>query len=195
MPCTISFALLRSVWSVVTSLLIFFPVCARAIVMSAAGPSSSNYSQSASSFVLTESVGDLFAAADGGPKPISLAHCVSQCLTMSKGIATTFKSKYGRVDELKRQNALVGQVAVLEDQGRFVYYLVTKPTYRDKPTYKTLESALRHMKQHMLDNDIKLLAIPTLGCGLDKLDWPKVRVLLHEVFGDTDFHIRMYSLM
>ena len=71
----------------------------------------------------------------------SLCHCVSECLKMGKGIAVLFKEKYGQVEYLKSQGVQTGGVAILDmtaSEGRYIYYLVTKPKYFDKPTYETL---------------------------------------------------------
>ena len=46
-----------------------------------------------------EKKGDLFSC----PETSSLAHCVSEDLVMSKGIATIFKNKFKGVDDLKKQ--------------------------------------------------------------------------------------------
>ncbi len=43
--------------------------------------------------------GDLFSAASN----VSLAHCVSRDMSMSKGIATLFRDKFGHINELKKQ--------------------------------------------------------------------------------------------
>lgn len=43
--------------------------------------------------------GDLFTT----PSNVSLAHCVSTDMVMSKGIAKIFRDRYKRVDELKAQ--------------------------------------------------------------------------------------------
>lgn len=52
------------------------------------------------------------------------AHCVSRDFHMGKGIATLFKQRYGRVEELLAQGKTVGQTAVLIRKGtpRYVYY-------------------------------------------------------------------------
>lgn len=52
---------------------------------------------------ITEVKGDLFDC----PGNYSLAHCVSQDLHMSKGIAAIFKEKFGGLDELRAQGWLV----------------------------------------------------------------------------------------
>lgn len=45
---------------------------------------------------------DLFAV----PSNVSLAHCVSQDLQMSKGIAKLFRDKFRQVDVLKKQSLI-----------------------------------------------------------------------------------------
>jgi hypothetical protein len=46
-----------------------------------------------------------------------------------------FKKRFGGIDELKRQQVEVGGLAVLQREGRFVYYLITKPKYWNKPRF------------------------------------------------------------
>jgi hypothetical protein len=113
-----------------------------------------------------------------------------------KGIATMFKSKFGRVDELKQQHASVGGMAVLYTQNpdRFIYYLVTKPFYYTKPTYQTLESSLNLMRDHMITHSVTRLSMPLIGCGLDKLEWDNVRTLIEKVFDGCNVHITVYRL-
>lgn len=132
--------------------------------------------------------GDLFTCA----KTMSMSHCVSEDLKMGKGIAVLFKKRFQRVDELKSQNAKTGQVAILEDGDRFIYYLVTKRRYFDKPTYKTLQSSLAAMRHHCLSNDVKEISMPQIGSGLDKLDWKRVQDLIANIFADTGIMITVY---
>jgi len=73
------------------------------------------------------------------------------------------------------QEKKVGECAVLGVEGRgFVYYLITKERYFQKPTYDSFKSALQDMKNHMVKYKMTALDIPKLGCGLDKLNWSKV---------------------
>jgi O-acetyl-ADP-ribose deacetylase (regulator of RNase III) len=132
--------------------------------------------------------GDLMQATD------SLCHCVSACLGMGKGIALAFRSNFGNVDKLKAQNIGVGGVAILPrpEENRFIYYLITKPRYSDKPTYDTLRASLKSMIAHMKQNTISSLSIPELGCGLDGLKWDNVFNMLCEEFGGTGINITVY---
>uniref|UniRef100_A0A182QLX2 Macro domain-containing protein n=1 Tax=Anopheles farauti TaxID=69004 RepID=A0A182QLX2_9DIPT len=138
--------------------------------------------------------GDLFAA----PKDHSMAHCVAADLKMGAGIAVRFKQLYGKVEELRAQNIGVGGVAVLADDGsqRFIYYLITKKTYNLKPTYDDLSRSLEAMKTHMASNGVQKLAIPRIGCGIDGLEWGKVKEILNKVFGaDGSFEIVVYNFV
>jgi len=101
---------------------------------------------------LNEVDGDLFSA----PKTHSLAHCVAADLGMGAGIAVKFKEVYGKVDELRVQKAVSGEVAVLKDDQRYIYYLVTKPQSWDKPTYDSLQASLEKMREHMVNTLINL---------------------------------------
>lgn len=99
-----------------------------------------------SNYKLVEVEGDLFSA----PKDYSLAHCVAADLGMGAGIAVKFKQIYGQLDKLRTQNAQTGGVAVLKDNKRFIYYLVTKDQSWNKPTYDSLRSSLNAMREHMV---------------------------------------------
>ena len=65
---------------------------------------------------------------------------------MSSGAAVDFKKKFGGLEELRRQSVGVGDVGVLRRDGRYVYYLVTKEKYHDKPSMSSLKAALVAMK-------------------------------------------------
>jgi hypothetical protein len=103
--------------------------------------------------------GDLFLC----PEDAALAHCVSQDLRMGKGIAVDFKRKFGKVQDLMDQNKVVGEVALLKHKERFVYYLVTKERYWNKPTYQTLTSSLEKMRDHAVNNGVKMICMPKIG--------------------------------
>ena len=139
-------------------------------------------------FKFFEIKGDLFTSKD------SLAHCVSADLKMGAGIAKEFRNLFKRVEELKRQHKKVGEVAVLRVRDRFIYYLITKEFYYKKPTLFTLKRSLEQMRDHAVEREIERIAMPTIGCGLDKLNWGDVKRTIHEVFKSTSIHITVYAL-
>ncbi|KAL8599054.1 hypothetical protein ACOMHN_006863 [Nucella lapillus] len=134
--------------------------------------------------------GDLFSC----PVSEALAHCVSQDLEMGTGIAVEFKNRFGGVPELKGQGKVVGKVAVLRREGRFVYYLVTKRRFDDRPTYKALRASLEAMKRHCHENQITRVSVPQIGCGIDGLEWEKVSEMLSHVFKDGTVTVTAYVL-
>jgi O-acetyl-ADP-ribose deacetylase (regulator of RNase III) len=141
-------------------------------------------------YIFEEIEGDLFSSTD------SICHCVSACLHMGKGIAPIFKERFKRVDELKRQNAKPGEMCSLyiPDEDRYIYYLVTKEKYYNKPTYTTLEGSLTEMRDHCFENGIRRLSMPLLGCGLDRLEWDQVKKIIHRLFEPIGMHITVYKL-
>ncbi|XP_028390691.1 ADP-ribose glycohydrolase OARD1-like [Dendronephthya gigantea] len=143
-----------------------------------------------SGFHYQEIKGDLFSCS----KDASLAHCISADVHMGKGIATIFKKMFGGVEELRSQGKKPGEVSILRREGRFIYYLVTKPRYFHKPTYDTLRSSLIAMKVHCKEHEVTTLAMPRIGCGLDRLDWGEVRKIIKETFQDTNIHLTIYAL-
>ncbi|KAJ8926789.1 hypothetical protein NQ314_020813 [Rhamnusium bicolor] len=141
--------------------------------------------ESASTLTFCEINEDLFNVSD----EFSLAHCVSEDMSMSAGIALRFSEKFGSKKALLQQRQAPGGLAVLFDNGRFIYYLVTKKSSSDKPSYENLQASLLKLRDHVLSYQVPKLAIPLLGCGLDGLSWPKVRSLVYSCFADIDMEL------
>lgn len=139
---------------------------------------------------ITEVKGNLF---DCDPTS-SLAHCVSRDLNMGRGIAPLFKEKFKRVNELIAQNKKIGECAILDDEKRFVYYLITKEKYYGKPSMETIKRSLCDMKAHCEANQVKKLAMPRIGCGLDRLSWKLVKALIAQIFNSSGIDITIYYL-
>lgn len=131
----------------------------------------------------------------------ALVHCISSDFAMGAGIAVTF-TRMGVKSQLEclyRKDFWEGNgyclftapVQTIYDQSvkRITFNLVTKQRYFHKPTYNTLKQALLDLKKQCIEKQIKHLAMPKIGCGLDKLAWSKVSAMIQEVFADTDFEI------
>jgi hypothetical protein len=142
---------------------------------------------------------DLFAPESPlrSPKePVVVAHCVSRCLHMGAGIALRFRQTFGRVNELHEQKAAVGGVAWLVDGPSnqvHIGYLVTKDRYWHLPTYAALEASLVSLREYCVKQRIWTVYMPPIGCGLDKLEWPRVSALLHAVL-DERFRVTVCDL-
>ena len=135
--------------------------------------------------------GDLFE--DSDPRS-SLAHCVSSDFKCGKGIATVFIKKFFGLRNLRGTNVQIGSVAVLKDGRRFIYNLITKETYKDRPTYKDLSHALIEMKHHAVNHGVQKISMPKIGCGLDQLEWQTVKNIIHSAFIGTNIKIFVFYL-
>ena len=140
--------------------------------------------------MITEVHGNLF----GAPPHVALAHCVSVDLRMGKGIALLFRERFGNIAALQEQKPTIGSTLVLQHPARPgpIFYLVTKARATGKPTYETMALALRSLRKAMELVGVHELAIPHIGCGLDRLEWPRVRGLLQSVFAGTGVQITAY---
>lgn len=81
--------------------------------------------------------------------------------------------------------ANVGQALLVDN----VFNLVTKARVFHKPTYESLYDTLLDMRVQCENLDISKLAIPLLGCGLDRLNWERVKDIIEDVFDSTDIEI------
>ncbi|XP_017843331.1 ADP-ribose glycohydrolase OARD1 [Drosophila busckii] len=142
-----------------------------------------------SGFSFNEVNGDLFSVS----AEYSMCHCVAADLRMGKGIAVKFRNKFGQVGVLQQQNVQPGGVGVIKHQQRFIYNLITKQSSWGKPTYALLHSSLLAMREHMLKNNVHKLAMPRIGCGLDGLNWTKVKDMLAEIFQAVNCELLVYN--
>lgn len=112
---------------------------------------------------------------------------------LSQLILLNFRDKFNASSILKQQKVKPGGVAVNKFGDRFIYNLVTKSLSYHKPTYQILSESLYAMRDHMLQHNVKYLAMPRIGSGLDGLVWEKVRDLIVETFENDDVEIMVYK--
>ena len=122
-----------------------------------------------------------------------LAHCISADFAMGKGIAVEFDKKFNLKSKLKKSHpnyliiwTQIGGDCIKEDK---VFNLITKGRFYEKPTLNNLKNSLKKMKSICLEENILKVAMPKIGCGLDRLNWKDVKQLLFETFQDTDIEI------
>lgn len=118
-----------------------------------------------------------------------LAHCISADFALGAGIAKAFDSVYNMRFKLFRHYPdyeYNGGDAILIDN---TFNLITKNKCWHKPTYDSLREALEMMREQLEFLDVTKLAMPKIGCGLDKLSWCQVYDIICEVFEDMDIEI------
>ena len=130
-------------------------------------------------------------------QPNSIGRCISADARMSKGFADFL---YHRIPGLRstcrKAKLLIGQVfSIWGSTGRrYIYNLVTKERFCDKPNLSTLSITLEPKKSHARTNGVSTIAIPKFDCGLDQMNWQKVVELLRDIFAYADVQLVVYTL-
>lgn len=123
------------------------------------------------------------------PQGYMLAHCVSGDFALGAGVAKQIDEAFNMRESLRR---IYGD-ELITGTGCYtamnVYNLVTKTRFWHKPTLDSVHEALVDMKSYAEEDGVKKIAMPRIGCGLDKLDWENVSQIIKEVFRDTDIEI------
>lgn len=139
--------------------------------------------------IIKEEIMDLFTV----PQGYYLAHCISGDYALGAGIAKQFVENYNMRFKLHKNYPIpdgekfanVGQALLVDN----VFNLVTKARVFHKPTYESLYDTLLDMRIQCEDLNISRLAVPLLGCGLDRLNWEQVKDVIEDVFDSTDIEI------
>ena len=139
----------------------------------------------------TEEVRDLFTV----PSDYYLAHCIAADFALGAGIAVEFVKRFNMKYKLKHFHPnylfvwsyfnLEGDCLLVEN----TLNLITKERSYHKPTYNSLITALKIMKQMCESKGITKIAMPLIGCGLDGLEWDKVSKIIQNMFKDADIEI------
>ena len=133
------------------------------------------------------------------PEDYALVHCISADFALGAGIAKQFQLKYKTRDELKERRPRYTWhggdcLGTGTHNTRVVFNLVTKEHYWDKPEYKDLEDALIELKEICQVGSYTKLAMPLIGCGLDKLEWPIVKSMIEKTFDYSNIDILVCKL-
>lgn len=138
---------------------------------------------------------DLFSV----PDDYMLVQCISADFKLGKGIAVEFHKKFGTRAMLNKlypnyrdttwmDNIKDGKLGDCIIIGR-VANLITKKHYYQKPTYDSLKQSLIELRELCETYNYRKLAMPLIGCGLDKLQWLQVQKIIKKVFKDFDGEI------
>ena len=140
--------------------------------------------------IFIEEKRDLFTV----DKSYTFVHCISADFALGKGIALEMQKRFRTRDEIQSKakpfSIPVGHCVYTEP----VLSLITKGRALALPTYENMYEALQHLHTAMYTLGIYKIAMPRIGCGLDKLSWPIVRALIKDVFEEDDVEILVCSL-
>lgn len=139
---------------------------------------------------ITEVNGNLFSMEGFG---VHYVQCISADFSMNQGIAVQFNRRKDMKNKIKAlrgdHNDKAIDCILIED----TFNLVTKKFRYNKPSYETIGQALEMMKEICLEQGITKIAMPKIGCGLDKLNWKHVEKKLKKVFRSTDIEFFVFD--
>lgn len=110
-------------------------------------------------------------------------HCIASDHAMGAGIAVPMAEKY-------RLRAPMDEVGMLPWPSCLyiggVLNMVTKEKSWEKPTFENFSKALSDVPKRCEYYGIEKIVMPKIGCGLDGLDWEKVRALVEKELEGLD---------
>lgn len=144
--------------------------------------------------MITYTTGNLLKA-----KAEALVNAVNTVGVMGKGIALAFKKQFPdnmqayakacKAGEVQTGIMFVTQTKEEIQQATGIKWIVNFPTkqhWRSKSQMSWIEQGLQDLRQFMIDNQVKSIAIPALGAGNGGLDWQAVKPKIEQVLGDLE---------
>ncbi|MHA1336687.1 MAG: hypothetical protein ACTSPW_13255 [Promethearchaeota archaeon] len=120
---------------------------------------------------------------------------------MNKGIARLFRKNFPDMAKEIAPHLKLGRAIRYEKEGNIIYNLVTKEKVWQKANseyknlyYKNLKNSLIDLKNQMLKNNEKFLAMPRIGSGLDGGNWEEIKTLIQNIFRDSNIKIEIRYL-
>ena len=146
--------------------------------------------------IIKEQHGDLFSA----PEDVFLVQCISADFGLGKGIAVEFNNRFNIKERIRGAYPIyLADFRESKKQGDCiridrVFNLVTKERYYDKPTYQSITEAIKKLRKMCDTYQLHKLAMPKIGCGLDRLEWGTVKKILEQEFKGSDMEITVYYI-
>ncbi len=127
-------------------------------------------------------------------KKYTLAHAISLDSNMGQGIAVDFNKHFKGmktylINYITYNDTTIPDVIMYDKKEQKVFNLITKKKCTGKPNYNTIGCCIEKMAKMCKENNIKFLAMPKIGCGLDRLQWGEIREMIKDYFSDLDIEI------
>lgn len=128
------------------------------------------------------------------------AQCISADFACGKGIALKFNEFFDVKNNLQKAYP---DFVNLYHQHKYngtcifhnrVFNLITKERYFEKPTYDSIENAIKQMRCLAEQLEVRKIKMPRIGCGLDRLSWDRVSEIIKSAFDNSEMAIEVYYL-
>jgi len=125
----------------------------------------------------------------------ALVNTVNTVGVMGKGIALMFKERFPinmseYANACKDKEVVTGKMFITETRElmgpRWVINFPTKKHWRNPSKLEWIEEGLDDLKEFILCNKVKSIAIPPLGAGNGGLDWAIVRAAIEKHLSDLE---------
>ena len=127
----------------------------------------------------------------------ALVHCIAADAIMGGGIAVQFRKFYPEMQAYIRNNkpSVPDCIPYTDASGRTIYNLITKTSSYGKPTRENLTNSLILLRQLVIENGDKFIAMPLISAGIDRLSWNKTEKTIKELFNDVDTNITVVKFV
>ena len=71
--------------------------------------------------------------------------------------------------------------------------MITKKSFWMKPSLHDMHEALKTLRVMCEQDNVQILAMPRIGCGLDRLRWLDVYDRILDAFDDMDIDIHVFD--
>lgn len=129
---------------------------------------------------------------------VNAVNCVG---VMGKGIALQFKRAYPAMFKdyaarCRRGEVRLGEMTSFHESGKTLINFPTKEHWKSSSRLEDVVTGLRALRELIVRERLRTIALPALGCGYGGLEWPRVKAaLLQELEGLVDVDIEVYEPM
>ena len=133
----------------------------------------------------------------------ALVNTVNTVGVMGKGIALQFKEAFPYNNKVYREackkNELApGKLLGVWDENlllgrKYIINFPTKTHWRKPSRYEYIEMGLVALRELLVRENIRSVAIPPLGCGNGGLDWDRVREMINTHLADLPVEILLFE--
>ena len=134
---------------------------------------------------------------------MAIVHTISKDCAMSKCFALMLCKKFPdlrahfkwQVEVKDRDRNKINQNVlqyIAPSLGHQILSSINKEKYNNKPTIESITTALFELRNILLMQNIRRIAMPKSACGLDKMDWSEISALLYNVFNFSGIKIYVF---
>ena len=117
---------------------------------------------------------------------------------MGAGVALSFKRRYSEMFIAYKHACFTGKLVpgklhVWKTPDAWVINLPTKRHWREPSTYAYVHDGLKALAEYLATQGSVTVALPALGCGLGRLEWPKIYDLITLHLKDSPAKISVFE--